>query len=148
LNSKDAANLPGPGHFTISDDWSKLKNNAGFGQSNRYNVANSKEGPGPGNYNPTERTLTAAPSYTMSGARPRTAKYELPGPGQYNPRVDYAKENIGGVKIGSSTRGHFASLEVPGPGNYNVSGRLGGPAYGIGSSNRGNMKHDQTPGPG
>ena len=37
---------------------------------------------------------------------------------------------------------------MPGPGNYNVSGRLGGPAYGIGSGSRANIKSDQTPGPG
>jgi len=32
----------------------------------------SKEGPGPGNYNPTERTLSSAPQYTMGGAGPRS----------------------------------------------------------------------------
>jgi hypothetical protein len=48
-----------------------------------------------------------------------------------------------GIKIGTSPRGtKYDRLEVPGPGNYNVTGRLGGPAYGIGSGNRSKAKLD------
>jgi hypothetical protein len=73
----------------------------------------------------------------------KSGKNTMPGPGQYNPRVDYAKENLGGVKIGTSPRGFKYNNEgVPGPGNYNVHGRLGGPAYGIGSGSRSNAKYD------
>jgi len=94
------------------------------------------------------------PAYSM---RPRTSGAESnlksPGPGSYDPRVDYAKENLGQVKIGTSTRNSIKSLaEVPGPGQYTVGGSLGGPAFGIGSSNRNDgssMKTKQyVPGPG
>jgi hypothetical protein len=63
---------------------------------------------------------------------------KAPGPGQYDPKIDYAKENIGGVKIGTSLRDskNMISGGAPGPGNYNITGSLGGPAFGIGSSNR------------
>lgn len=54
-------NLPGPGHFSIGDDWTNKKKNAGFGSSKRGGLGMSKEVPGPGNYNPTERTLSSAP---------------------------------------------------------------------------------------
>jgi hypothetical protein len=43
----------------------------------------------------------------------------VPGPGAYNPKVDYAKENIGGVKIGTGKRSNKVGSEAPGPGNYN-----------------------------
>lgn len=63
--------------------------------------------------------------------------------------MDCAKENLGGVRIGTSDRANnYHGDNVPGPGNYNVSGRLGGPSYGIGSGNRSIAKNDQTPGPG
>ena len=76
-------------------------------------------------------------------------KGTMPGPGAYNPRVNYSKENLGGVKIGTSPRSAKYNNEgVPGPGNYNVTGRLGGPAFGIGTGSRQNSKYDQTPGPG
>jgi hypothetical protein len=69
-------------------------------------MASSRQGPGPGNYNPSEKTLALAPSFTMSGNRSKHSKVENPGPGAYNPKVDYAKENLvgGGIKIGTSTR--------------------------------------------
>lgn len=84
FNSKDAASVPGPGHFTLSDDWTNKKKNPGFGSSKRYNVAGSKEGPGPGNYSVNERAaLSSAPSYSMvgGGARSNSGKNQLPGPG-------------------------------------------------------------------
>ena len=110
------------------------------------------EGPGPGNYNLNERTLSTAPAYTMGGGalrKSKSGKTDMPGPGAYNPRVDYSRENLGGVKIGTSPRGtKYENHGIPGPGNYNVSGRITGPAYGIGSGSRSNAKYDQTPGPG
>jgi len=120
--------MPGPGHFTISDEWTNKMKNPGFGGSKRYNLAGSREGPGPGNYNPSERTLSTAPSYTMSGGcHVKGGRADQPGPGAYNPSLDYAKENLGGVKIGTNPRGNnYRGDGVPGPGNYNVSGRLGG----------------------
>ncbi|CDW82018.1 UNKNOWN [Stylonychia lemnae] len=150
LTSKDG-NLPGPGHFSIGDDWGNKKKHAGFGSSNRGALSMSRDGPGPGNYNPTERTLSTAPQYTMGGGgqRSKAGRTDQPGPGQYNPKVDCAKENLGGVKIGTSPRGQRRNNDAqPGPGNYNVTGRLGGPAYGIGSGSRSNAKKEQTPGPG
>jgi hypothetical protein len=136
--------MPGPGHFNVGDEWGRKTKNPGFGASKRCDVASSKEGPGPGNYNPTERDLNSAPCYTMGGGslrQSKSGKSAMPGPGQYNPRVDYTKENIGGVKIGTSPRGTKYNNEgVPGPGNYNVQGRLDGPAYGIGSGSRSNAK--------
>lgn len=81
--------------------------------------------------------------------RSKTLKNDVPGPGTYNPRVDYSKENLGGVRIGTSPRGSkYLGDGVPGPGNYNVGGRIGGPAYGMGSGSRSNAKIEQTPGPG
>lgn len=75
--------MPGPGHFTINDDWTQKLKNPGFGASKRYDVAGSRDGPGPGNYNLNERTLASAPSYTMGGGGPRSKAYNssLPGPG-------------------------------------------------------------------
>lgn len=107
FNFREAGSIPGPGHFNIGDDWTKNMRNPGFGASNRYNVASSKDGPGPGNYNLDERTLNSAPSYTMGGGavRSKVGKNEMPGPGAYNPRVDYSKENLGSVRIGTSPRG-------------------------------------------
>ena len=111
--------------------------------------AGQKLVPGPGNYNPTEKTMGLAPSYTLGGGRNSSkTKKEGPGPGAYNPSVDYAKENIGGVKIGTSVRARASLDNPPGPGNYNVGGRLGGPAFGIGTGIRSGVKNDATPGPG
>jgi hypothetical protein len=65
--------------------------------------------------------------------------FNSPGPGQYNPKVEYAKENIGGIKIGTGTRdsrGLTGGKDVPGPGQYNAGGNLGGPAFGIGTGSR------------
>jgi hypothetical protein len=83
LNFKDAGSMPGPGHFTINDSWSNMVKNPGFGASKRYNVANSKEGPGPGNYNPSEnRVCSTAPAYTMVGInRSKGGRHDSPGPG-------------------------------------------------------------------
>lgn len=42
-----------------------------------------------------------------------------PGPGAYDPKFDQAKENIGGAKIGSSTRNALKAAggkDIPGPG--------------------------------
>ena len=48
------------------------------------------------------------------------SRFRAPGPGQYNPRVDYAKENLGAVKIGTGTRDQGKALpggkDAPGPG--------------------------------
>ena len=142
-----SSEVPGPGHFNIGDDWGKKLRHPGFGESKRCDVASSKEGPGPGNYNPDERrSLASAPAYTMGGGALRKSaadKSSMPGPGAYNPRVDYSKENPGSIKIGTSPRNSKFNTEgVPGPGNYNVTGRLGGPAYGIGTGSRSNSKHD------
>lgn len=53
------------------------------------------------------------------------------------------------MKIGTSPRGaKYDRNDIPGPGNYNVTGRIGGPSYGIGSSNRNHGHVDSTPGPG
>lgn len=83
------------------------------------------------------------------GQRSKGARVDIPGPGQYNPKVDCAKENLGGIKIGTNPRGNkYLDDGIPGPGNYNVSGRLGGPAFGIGSGSRANLSKEQTPGPG
>lgn len=93
-----------------------------------------------------------APSYSMGYKKDlKQGNSNAPGPGAYNPRVEYAKENIGGVRIGTSTRdskGMLGGKDVPGPGQYNSSGNLGGPAYGIGSGSRATLKKDHTPGPG
>ena len=63
-----------------------------------------------------------------------------PGPGAYNPKLEYLKENLGGVKIGTGTRDSKGALpggkEVPGPGAYVISGTMSGPAFGIGTSHR------------
>lgn len=67
----------------------------------------------------------------------------VPGPGQYNPSVDYAKENLGGIKIGTSKRSGNKELEnVPGPGNYQAYNSIGlGPGFGFGTGSRsGNSK--------
>ncbi len=139
LDTKDSSSVPGPGHFNVGEDWTHKTKNAGFGASNRYDVARSIEGPGPGNYTLNERTLGSAPAYTMGGGSLSKShtKSTLPGPGQYNPRVDSSKENLGGVKIGTGERGtKYENHGIPGPGNYNVGGRLAGPAYGIGSGSR------------
>ena len=60
-----------------------MKKNAGFGSSKRDGLSLSRDGPGPGNYNPNERTLSTAPSYTMcgGGARSKSGRTNLPGPG-------------------------------------------------------------------
>lgn len=81
--SKHAKELPGPGQFTIEYDWTKLKRNPGFGTSNRGVVAGSREGPGPGNYNPVERTtLSTAPAYTLGYKKPLKEGNQFnPGPG-------------------------------------------------------------------
>ena len=78
-----------------------------------------------------------------------------PGPGHYNPKVDYAKENLGGVKIGTGNRSQHTTLggkEVPGPGQYDLGSSMAGPAFGIGSSTRedgsASKSKMQTPGPG
>jgi hypothetical protein len=46
----------------------------------------------------------------------------MPGPGQYNPNINAAKEQNGGVRIGSANRSALgtAGIDTPGPGNYNV----------------------------
>lgn len=93
--------------------------------------------------------MGSAPSYTLGGGRTKDGvKKFAPGPGAYNPSVEYSKENLGGVKIGTSIRNKQSSDNPPGPGNYNVGGRLGGPAFGIGTGIRSGAKSDQTPGPG
>lgn len=78
-------NVPGPGHFTISDDWAHKNKNAGFGSSKRDGLSLSRDGPGPGNYNPTDRDLNAAPQFTMGGGRYKSAsksnRNNIPGPG-------------------------------------------------------------------
>ena len=63
-----------------------------------------------------------------------------PGPGAYNPKIDFSKENLGGIKIGTGTRDSHGALagakEVPGPGQYELKRSLNGPAFGIGTSQR------------
>ena len=79
-----------------------------------------------------------------------------PGPGQYNPKIDYAKENLGSVRIGTGKRDNGGALpggkDIPGPGQYTVGTALGGPAFGIGSSQREDggaaKQKDGVPGPG
>ena len=79
--------MPGPGHFSIGDDWQNGKNrrNAGFGSSKRNGLSQSRDNiPGPGNYNPTERVVASnAPQYTMGtgGRSGMGGKNQLPGPG-------------------------------------------------------------------
>ena len=114
--------------------------------------------PGPGNYNPhDDAAKSRPPAFSM---RPKTsdnnALHKSPGPGQYNPKFNLSRENLGGVKIGSSSRDALGAMpggtDIPGPGTYALSTSLGGPAFGIGSSNRDNdpsMKSKQfVPGPG
>ena len=97
--------MPGPGFVTVEYDWSKNGKNPGFGSSKRGSVAGAALGPGPGNYNPSERTLSAAPAYSMGYKKHGKGEgTNSPGPGAYNPQVDYSKENLGGVRIGTSTR--------------------------------------------
>ena len=144
--------MPGPGHVTVEYDWSRQSHAGVFGTSKRGNLAETKLAPGPGNYNPNERNLGTAPCYSMGYKKAGGKGGEsLPGPGTYNPKVDYAKENLGNVKIGTSTRVALQnSKSNPGPGNYNIHGSLGGPSFGIGTSNRGEGSgiKDKTPGPG
>lgn len=75
-----------------------------------------------------------------------------PGPGAYNPSIGAAKENIGGVRIGTASRDQRGAmsntLDTPGPGNYNISSHLNTHSYGFGSGVRQKMSQDKTPGPG
>jgi hypothetical protein len=108
LNNKSLKALPGPGTFEVCYDWTKLQKNAGFGSSARGNVGSARGGvlvPGPGNYNPQEIGGTIAPSYSMRAKTAGTSSnHKTPGPGAYQPKIDLAKENFNGVKIGTSTR--------------------------------------------
>jgi len=74
----------------------------------------------------------------MGSRKLRDSLNPNPGPGQYNPNVGAAKENIGGVKIGTSKRDGslVSSKDMPGPGNYNPSSSIGGHGFGFGSSTR------------
>lgn len=129
LNNKSLTALPGPGTFEVGYDWTRLHKNAGFGSSSRANVASAKGGvavPGPGNYNPLEIGGTSAPSYSIRAKTAGTrSNYKSPGPGAYNPKVELAKENFNGVKIGTGTRDQGSSLpgnkDAPGPGQYCLS---------------------------
>ena len=80
------------------------------------------------------------------------SRFKGPGPGSYNPRVDYAKENLGTVKIGTGTRDQGKALpggkDAPGPGQYTLGTSLSGPAFGIGTSQRDESKGQDIPGPG
>lgn len=59
--------MPGPGHFNNVDDWAPGSKGTGFGTSKRGNINNTKDGslPGPGNYSLTDKSLNAAPAYSM-----------------------------------------------------------------------------------
>ena len=61
-------NFPGPGHFSPSDSIFHDMRSTKFGSSKRYEVAaGHKEGPGPGAYTVGDKTLGAAPAYSLKG---------------------------------------------------------------------------------
>ncbi|TNV81347.1 hypothetical protein FGO68_gene8366 [Halteria grandinella] len=148
--------LPGPGTFNVSYDWRKLRQHPGFGTSNRGDVAAAKTmAPGPGNYNPLEMGKSKPPAFSM-GIKTGGKNFgdKSPGPGQYNPKIDYAKENLGSVRIGTGTRDQgssvFTGKDMPGPGQYTLGTSLSGPAFGVGTSMRdgGGGGKGEVPGPG
>jgi Sperm-tail PG-rich repeat len=75
------------------DDWSKHNTHAsGFGSGKRSNMAQSKDGPGPGNYNCLSKDMHNAPSYTLAARKDNKYFNYNPGPGAYNPDVSAARE--------------------------------------------------------
>jgi hypothetical protein len=77
------SDLPGPGTFNVNYDWRSLKKHAGFGTSNRGDVAAAKTmAPGPGNYNPLESGRAKPPAFSMGiKTGGKNASDKSPGPG-------------------------------------------------------------------
>lgn len=92
--------------------------------------------------------MAHAPSYTMGYKKQNKSNEFAPGPGAYNPALNYSKENLGGVKIGTSKRQDLLSSDAPGPGNYNISAGINSSSYAFGTGSRRDNKMDPTPGPG
>ena len=113
--------------------------------------------PGPGNYNPNERTVKQhAPTWRFgSGIRETSKQNNNPGPGNYS-----ITRNIGSEapKYSLTARNFYSggSASNPGPGQYNNESNLvtayKAPTWKIGSSTRDDSlnkaKKEAIPGPG
>ena len=94
MRTKLDSELPGPGTFNVDYDWTMLKKNAGFGTSQRGEVAAARVGavPGPGNYNPNSNGGAKSPAFSMRiKTTLKSSLDKSPGPGAYNPKIDVSK---------------------------------------------------------